>query len=257
MNWIDRLERRSGHLAIPGLTRIVVGFNALVYILLLTNPGFVEALTLDPKAVMSGQVWRLFTYVFIPASTHFFFVLIALYFLWFVGDALEAEWGAFRLNLFYFLGMFGCTIAAFFFGAGSTNFYLNLSLLFAFTTLYPNYTLMLFLVLPVQAKWIGWFSLFLVALNFLAGPMSARMAIVVSLANYLLFFGPQLWSQWRERKQTAERRAKYEGARQESDSLYQCTVCQRTDVSDPALEFRVGADGNDYCEEHLPGARES
>ena len=33
MRWINFLERRFGNLAIPGLIRIVVAFNALVYLL--------------------------------------------------------------------------------------------------------------------------------------------------------------------------------------------------------------------------------
>jgi hypothetical protein len=30
-------------------------------------------------------------------------------------------------------------------------------------------------------------------------------------------------------------------------------VCGKTEVSDPHGEFRVGADGKEYCEDHLDG----
>jgi hypothetical protein len=29
-------------------------------------------------------------------------------------------------------------------------------------------------------------------------------------------------------------------------------VCGRTEISDPELDFRMAADGEEYCEDHLP-----
>ena len=34
-----------------------------------SKPEFVEMLTLRPERVMAGEVWRLVTYIFIPAAT--------------------------------------------------------------------------------------------------------------------------------------------------------------------------------------------
>jgi tetratricopeptide (TPR) repeat protein len=48
VNWLDKLERRIGFIAIPGLIRIVVGFTALVFILVRLQPEFQYALALDP-----------------------------------------------------------------------------------------------------------------------------------------------------------------------------------------------------------------
>ena len=69
MRWIYVLERRFGHLAIPGLMRVVVMFNVLVYLMMWSKPAFAEMLTLRPERVMTGEVWRLATYIFIPAAT--------------------------------------------------------------------------------------------------------------------------------------------------------------------------------------------
>ena len=67
MKWLDSLEAKFGHLAIPGLIRIVVGFNALVFILIQINPNFLSLITLDRDLVMHGQFWRLVSYIFIPS----------------------------------------------------------------------------------------------------------------------------------------------------------------------------------------------
>ena len=122
MHWINALERRLGHLAIPGLLRIVVAFNLLVYLLIKLQPSFAATMELRPDLILNGQFWRLFTYVFIPPVTigsafEYIFIFMYLNFLWLVGEALEQAWGSFRLNAYYLLGMLGTTAAAFLFGA--------------------------------------------------------------------------------------------------------------------------------------------
>src|SRR5437773_631462 len=68
MAWLDKLERRLGFLAVPGLMRIVVGLTALVFMLVRLNPDFRFVLDLDPARVLHGEVWRLVTYFFYPAG---------------------------------------------------------------------------------------------------------------------------------------------------------------------------------------------
>jgi len=92
MNWLDKLERRFGFLAIRGLPRILVGFAALVFGLTWLLPGFTSMLMLDPVRIRHGEVWRLITYIFIPQATSPLWVLFALWFLWWVGEGLERAW---------------------------------------------------------------------------------------------------------------------------------------------------------------------
>lgn len=253
MKWIAALEARFGHLAIPGLIRYVVALNALVYGLVILNPVYLQWLTLDPGLVAKGQVWRLVTYIFIPPMVGPLWILFALMFFWMIGEGLEQAWGSFRLNLFYFIGMAGCTVAAFFFGGGATNEMLNLSLIFAFATIYPDYVIYLFLIIPIKMKWLGWFSFALVMFTFLGGNLQIQAAIAASLGNYLIFFGPSLWESAKARRYAGARRREFvQRSMPEDEALHHCAVCKRTELTDPHLEFRVSRDGNEYCEEHLP-----
>ena len=261
--WIHHLERRFGNLAIPGLLRIVVVFNALVYLLLQTRPELVDMLTLRPDRIMAGEVWRLVTYVFIPpvvASGTFsvLWVFFYLSLLWLFGDGLEQAWGSFKLNLYYLLGMAGTTVSALVLGSpDATGVFLNLSLFFAFATLFPNYPFMLFFVLSVRVKWIALISLFLVLMRLVDGSMLERLIIVVSLANYLLFFGREWVRLWREQGRVAARQQKFQMAvkPEEDAALHHCKICGRTEVTAPDYEFRVAADGEEYCQLHLPSRR--
>src|ERR1700750_1399229 len=63
---LDKLERRLGCIAIPGLLRYVAALSALVFVLYKLDPASLRLLDLNANAVMHGQVWRLVTYIFVP-----------------------------------------------------------------------------------------------------------------------------------------------------------------------------------------------
>jgi hypothetical protein len=53
------------------------------------------------------------------------------------------------------------------------------------------------------------------------------------------------------------RRRRFQKALEPESTLHRCSLCGRTEVSDPDLEFRVSANGSEYCGEHLPSKRGS
>lgn len=254
MSFLNSIERKLSPFAIPGIIRYVVGLNALTFILITISPGYADALTLVPSRILSGEVWRLFTWIFIPPVMSPIWLVFALMLLWLYGENLEAEWGTFRLNLFYLVGMVGCTASAFFVGGDiAFNTLLNLSIFFAFATINPNYQLLLFFILPIKIKWLAFVSLALLISQAVGGTWSLRVALIVTFTNYLIFFGPSFFRRSLDAQQVATRRRVFEEASTPESTLYRCATCGRTEVSNPELDFRVASDGNEYCHEHLPG----
>ena len=255
MTWLDKLERRFGFLGIPGLIRIVIGFTALVWALLWLNPNFRSALDLDPARIRHGEVWRLVTYIFVP-QTLSFWVVLALWFLWFIGEGLERAWGPFRLTLYFFVGMIGTTIAAFFFGSNFSNGMLIASLFFAFARFYPDEIIYVLFILPVKIKWLAWIFAAFLLLGFVLNSSSYRAALIAAFANYFIFFGPEIIRQATHRREVSTRRRRFEDhSRSADDALHRCAVCGATELSDPSLDFRVARDGEEYCMAHLPKAQ--
>jgi membrane associated rhomboid family serine protease len=255
---LDKLERRFGFLAIPGLMRIVVAFTGLTFLLVRLNPGFRFMLDLDPGRIRHGEIWRLITYIFLPQTDSFLWVFLLLWFLWFIGEGLEQAWGAFRLTLYFIVGMIGTTVAAFFFGTRFSNSMLYASLFFAFAKFYPDQVIYLFFILPAKIKWMAWVSAAFLLFGFVVSTNSYRMALVAALANYLIFFGPEIIHDARHRGEVSARRKRYaQSARSEAEPLHKCAVCGATELSDPNLDFRVARDGEEYCMAHLPKAATS
>src|SRR5713101_2735121 len=176
MAWLDKLERRFGFLGIPGLIRIIVGFNALVFVLVRLNPDFVSVLNLDPARIRHGEVWRLVTYIFIPQTFSFLWIVFVLWFLWFIGDGLERAWGPFRLTLYFLVGMIGTTIAALLSSSQFSNQMLFTTLFFAFAHFYPDEVIYVFFILPLKIKWIAWVYAGFLLLGFVTQSISYRLA---------------------------------------------------------------------------------
>jgi membrane associated rhomboid family serine protease len=253
MRWLDTLERRFGYLGIPGLIRIIVAFSALVFLLVRLNPDFISALDLNPERLRHGEIWRLVTYIFIPQTFSFLWIIFVLWFLWFIGDGLEHAWGPFRLTLYFLVGMIGTTAAALFFGSNFSNTMLIASLFYAFARFYPDQVIYVLFILPVKIKWVAWVSAAFLLLGFFVNSNSYRVATVAALSNYLIFFGPEIVYQARHRHEVSSRRRRFEvQSRSETEPLHKCAVCGATELSDSNLDFRVARDGEEYCLAHLP-----
>jgi hypothetical protein len=78
----------------------------------------------------------------------------------------------------------------------------------------------------------------------------------LGFGNYLLWAGlPALRGKSQEVK-SLKRRMHFNAAKgKPADGFHRCEVCGRTEISNPELDFRVGPDGKEYCDEHTTAAR--
>ena len=255
------LERRLGRFAIAHLPTYIAGLSALVWILGLTKPDFIFNLMLIPQLVMRGQVWRLFTYLFIPPSASTFWMIFVILFYWSIGQSLEETWGAFKLNAYYLLGMIGTTIAAFATGLPMTSFYLHSSVFLAFGTLFPNSQVNLYFIIPVRVKWLALLGAAYLGYLAIFGTNATRFAVAAALANYFVFFGPHLYrivrgygTQVKQANRRADTFEKPEA--RDSRPKRACKICGKSD-DDEGADLRVctcqevcGGKATVYCLEH-------
>ena len=190
--FIDKLNRKFGRIAINNLMTIIIGAMALVFvsdIMIQSTKGvsILSALIFNKTAIFSGEIWRIFTFIFLPPETRLIFIIFALYLYWLIGNSFEDNWGAFKFNLFYLCGIIGTIIAGLITGY-ATNSYINLSLFLAFAIVFPDFELNLFFLIPVKVKYFAVFYLILIGYMIVVSPLSDKIAIIVSLANILLFF---------------------------------------------------------------------
>ena len=209
-NWLNQLERRYGRFGIPNLTNILVAGQILVFAIeLFLNSMITVDLALSRFFLLQGQIWRVITFVFIPFSGgSILSVVLGIYFTWFVGTALEKEWGDFRYTLYFLLGMVGTVLACLLTGVTASTYCRSLSLLLAFAMLYPEVQLLLFFVIPIRVKYFGFFAAAMWVFGFLSAPMSEKVSYLLSMLNVWVFFGPMAYRSvraWIRREQWKRR----------------------------------------------------
>ena len=262
MNWLSRLERRFGKYASANLPLYIVILYAIGVVMNLVSDSFYLSFSLNPYMVLHGEIWRLVTFLVATPSENIIFLIFVLLFYYSIGQSLVQVWGAFRFNMYILVGVLGTIAAAFLAYAVHPSmyifmdtYYLTLSMFLAYAAIFPDMQVYLYGIIPIRVKWLALIDVLLLAYSFVLGGFGSRIAIVVSLLNFLLFYFSSRNYRRISPKEIHRKRKYRESVRQgQRDYRHRCSICGRTDKDHPELEFRFCSkcNGNfEYCNEHL------
>ena len=275
---VQRFCAAHPRFGIPNLMRVIVIGNVAVYVLMLltqaNDANALSFLTFNLNALLHGEVWLLVTFVFVPAYSSPFALLISLYFYYWIGSTLERQWGTAKFNLYYISGalltVLGVVLASLITGnpyltAAGTG-YVNLSMFFAFAFLFPDTTVLLFFILPVKMKWLAYLDGALFAFDIIkaigAHNWAGVVLPIVALLNFAVFIWPEVHylkerAKYQNSRKTVQfRQAQQQQAKQAQQQGYRhkCAVCGRTDTDYPDLQFRYCSKCVGYhcfCQDHI------
>lgn len=266
---------RNRDKGIPNLMLYIAVGTAVVYIMsdFLQNTTLYALLCFNRELILRGQLWRLITYPLTYSAGSVLLTAISLLCYYSLGRAMENIWGTLRFNLFYLTGVVMMDVYCMLFGGTASVTYLNLSLFLSYATLFPNAQFLLLFIIPIKAWIFALFDLAIVVLDLIVYPFPYNLFSVISLANYFLFFGKDVLNvipmSWRINLRRLFRKAparkpkvipfnagSYGASHSAPKAPYthRCTVCGRTDVSDPELEFRYCSRCKGYycyCQDHI------
>jgi len=246
MAFLDTLERKFGRFTFPHLLFLLLAGQGLVYLAMSTNQVSPLQLVLQGRAVLSGEIWRIFTFMVVPMESSLLWFLIGVYVTWLIGSSLEREWGEFRFGVFVGLG-WGATVLSSLFLPQEVmgNMFILGMLTLAFARLFPHVEFLLFFVIPVKVRYIGWVMWGFYLLALIGGDLAVRAQVLASIIPYGVFFGRDMVTGMHSRRRRATfRRA---AAPEPGEAFHVCDACGRTDRTDPDLDFRY-KDGNCVCE---------
>ena len=223
-------------------------------------------------AILHGQIWRLVTYPLTLLNSNIFFMLISLLCYYSLGTAMERQWGTLKFNIFYFTGVVLMDVYGMLFNCQADVYYLNMSLFLGYATLYPQAQFLLFFIIPIKAWAFALFDLVVIFAGLFHMPFTAaNLFPLVALGNYFLFFGKDVLNVVPLSWQNKLRRLFHKAPKQQPKIIHfhvteqpkkaetpaythKCTVCGRTDVSNPELEFRYCSKCSGYycyCSDHI------
>lgn len=283
---MNKWEKKFSKYAISNLTVILIGCYVVGYILEWLAPEIMSLMTLDPYAILHGQVWRVLTWIISPPSSlqdsfDLILVMIMLTFYYTLGTTLEKVWGAWKYNVYIFTGILLTVAASFiymwilnltypgivaevvsFSSSLFSTYYINMSIFLAYAATFPNAEVLLMLVIPVKVKWLGIIYGGMLVLQMLEYGMKGLIlwgagvaAIAASLLNFLIF-----WLRSRNHvhlgPKQIKRRAEFKHDIRKNPGItkHKCAICGRTDEDGTAMEFRFCSkcNGNyEYCQNHL------
>jgi membrane associated rhomboid family serine protease len=282
----ERFCFKNRNYGIPNLMLFVLIGIASTYIISTAGiaPQLIVYLHFDKNLIMQGQIWRLFTYVFLDFQSNSLLMILFMFAYYSISRQLENYWGTLRFNLYYFSSVlltdifcwFVCD-SSFVYMANSLNMarYVHMSLFMAFATMNLDSGFLMCFIIPIK----GW-VLVLVDLGFTIYdilqmrqlfPFPFILYPLMALVNYVLFFGKdvinvipltlraRLAKPFRKNKPAPHKPipfspAAVHGPNTKPPFNHKCTVCGRTDVSDPQLEFRYCSRCSGfhcYCEDHI------
>jgi len=291
---INKLERRFGKYAIRGLMKYMMLLFGLGQIIFLMNRDFYDIwLAFDcEKVFLHGQIWRLVTWLIQPIiRDNIFITLLMMYVYYILGMSLEAKWGSFRFNLFYFggivfnllSGILIYAVTALIIGNGMdiqlSLEYINLAMLLTFASEFGEERFLLFFVIPIKAKFFGIIVIIpyvymLVKILVFEGVgvfLGFLVPFVIGILNFIIYWFVTRKERRARRRTFSDMRRRYaygkrvNAGRREGEVVnivnnrkvitkHRCAVCGRTELDDDMLEFRFCSkcEGNyEYCMDHL------
>ena len=211
MKWLDTLERKLDRFSIGNLMQYICLTMAAFYIFAIIQPGvpIFSLIALSPYRIMQGQIWRLITFLFQPVWLGGALGILNLVFYFWIGNSLTRAWGDFRMTLFIALGVLGAWISCFLAGGASPDG-IFLSMMFAYTWMWPEQGVLLFGIIPFKMKYLGWFELALWAVSFVMGDFATKISLVLGLSGFLAFYGREVFDWCRDALTSWKRRRDWE-----------------------------------------------
>ncbi|HEV8268421.1 MAG TPA: rhomboid family intramembrane serine protease [Thermoanaerobaculia bacterium] len=171
------------------LTIPLTVLHLIFYFIVQTNSDrAAKVFVFEPASALSAP-WTFVTYQFLHYGT--FDLFFGTLFFYVLASALESSWGTGEFAAFWAIATFAASGIAFFLGQPLFSGWMivNVSMLFAYATMFPETVFTLFFILPVKVTWMAYASVAYLVYRFVVeGPARGFIYIVGASAGYLFYW---------------------------------------------------------------------
>ncbi len=173
----------------PAVKQLIIANVAVFFLQAFLGNVMIEWLAFIPgQAVLHLQVWRFFTYMFLHGGlTHIAFNMFGL---WMFGSQVERLWGSRAFLIYYFICGLGGALTYGIFNLAGINALIPMlgasaaiyGILLAYGLSFPDSIILIFMILPMKAKYaVALFGL----IELLSAPQGGGVAHVAHLGGML------------------------------------------------------------------------
>lgn len=194
-----KIKRFFRNIAIENLMTYIAASMAIIFVGNLFTDGMLSSfLSFNRDAILEGQVWRIITFLMLPQSSSPIWIVFSIYFYWFIGKQTENQWGSHNLTMYFLTG--AVLLIASGFATGYTNAsYLYFSLFLVYAHLNPYHSLLMFMVIPIEARWMALIDAIFMLADFARAftfyayspklAAALQLSVAVAFLTYFIFFG--------------------------------------------------------------------
>jgi hypothetical protein len=271
MGFIEKTESKFGKYAIHGLPQKLATIQVIFFVILMIKQvqGFnvYETLNLVVKyfnipgtTILSDTVLTLAMPSVLPAPSlmNYLFMYFGTYLFVLYGNSLENLWGAYKFNAYIFTNLIVSLVLSQFVYVLSGQSaqmvfamsFLNFSVFLAAATHFPKFELLLFFILPVPLWILGILGAgMMIYMGFSNNWLGQLFIYSVAFGAYLLFHLKHFKDYQVQKIKTTKFDNQVKAKAKEG--FHKCHVCQKTELDDKDIDFRIGNDGEEYCTEHI------
>lgn len=259
MNYITDFFDRIADKILPRKMLVYLIYSmAAIYsldlLLSLTGAGGISGhLVFFRDAILQGQIWRIFTFPFLPglvASPYTIFsFLLNILLLYFASGLLLAKIGTRRTNGFLLLMWALLVIFGFF--IGYSDYSMATWGIVILAALYsPEFQINLYFIIPIKGLLIAILgSAYLLWTGLFRSPDALMVLLAVVIYGW-----DEIMGYLGTKKRNIDFKAKVKDAQAVKRYRHKCSVCGVTDLDKPEMTFRYCSqcEGNfEYCEDHI------
>lgn len=204
--------------------------------------------------VLGGNFWRIFTFPLVSDVGHdprgIIYMMLKVMLMYYVINILEQRQGRKAANRFALASWAVLAVYGLVLGPVVTYGPVFLGILALAGFYNPNFTLLLYFIIPIKGYMLGILGFVLMIYQGLQGRYdSFLILLLIALLN-----GDEIMEFFQRRQRKADFNTKLKAAQPKKEPRHRCSLCKRTDLSHPDLTFRYCSQcqGNmEYCEDHI------
>jgi membrane associated rhomboid family serine protease len=189
--WLVFLSKHMAWLAVHHISIILITLQVLGFLLIMSEPQWMNTLALFPDQAISGEPWRFLTFLSLPVSNSPIWFIFAMLFMYSILNSIESIWGSFKTTFYILVSVVITILFSLAFGypvMQTTDF--NSTLFLAAAALFPDHEIQVYMVFSSENEALGLANFGIFVLSCVPRRLDGSLLFIGNLFELSFVFWP-------------------------------------------------------------------